>query len=122
MMENRSFDHMLGWMTEGGKYGNPKVDGLKGNECNYKFPRFPWQGKICVSKGAPDSSDYDPVHGYVGTTERIYSCHFEEKNNPHPNITNPCVNHSSLKGKASMGGFLMSARQQKRDGLTEMSA
>jgi len=34
MMENRAFDHMLGWMTKGGQYGDKRVDGLYGSECN----------------------------------------------------------------------------------------
>ena len=44
MMENRSFDHMLGWMTKGGKYGNPKVDGLTGKECNHVNSNFAFLG------------------------------------------------------------------------------
>lgn len=44
MMENRSYDHMLGWMKAGGEHGNPEVDGLTGNECNFKDPKNPELG------------------------------------------------------------------------------
>ncbi len=64
MMENRSFDHMLGWMTKGGKYGNPKVDGLTGKECNPKSIYFPFLGKICVDDKASEFTKYDPDHGH----------------------------------------------------------
>ena len=36
MLENRSFDHMLGFMKRGGEYGDVRVDGLDGTECNPK--------------------------------------------------------------------------------------
>jgi len=78
MMENRSYDHMLGWMKAGGEFGNPEVDGLTGNECNFKNPKKPELGKICVSKSAPDNSVYDPDHSFERTTERIFSCDFEK--------------------------------------------
>lgn len=64
MMENRSYDHMLGWMKAGGESGNPEVNGLTGNECNFKDPSNPSLGKICVSHKAPDHSKYDPSHSY----------------------------------------------------------
>lgn len=76
MMENRSYDHMLGWMKAGGEYGNPAVDGLTGEECNYKNPKYPWLGKVCISHQAPDHSLYDPDHSYTATTERVFACNF----------------------------------------------
>ena len=36
MEENRSFDHYLGFMKKGGEFGDTRVDGLNGDECNYK--------------------------------------------------------------------------------------
>ena len=36
MMENRAFDHMLGYMSRGGPFGDTRVDGLNGTECNAK--------------------------------------------------------------------------------------
>ena len=49
MLENRSFDHLLGFMTRGGKYGNVKVDGLTGKECNPKNITDPKSELICVN-------------------------------------------------------------------------
>ena len=34
MQENRSFDHLLGFMKRGGKFGDKRVNGLTGYECN----------------------------------------------------------------------------------------
>lgn len=74
MMENRSFDHMLGWMkTSTSNITNPHIDGLLGNECNPKL----FFGKICVSPNAPDNSEYDPLHFFSSTTERIFNCKFD---------------------------------------------
>lgn len=33
-LENRSFDHLLGWMSEGGPNGDTRVNGLKPTDCN----------------------------------------------------------------------------------------
>lgn len=39
MLENRAFDHMLGFMSRGGPFGDTRVDGLTGTECNpTKYP------------------------------------------------------------------------------------
>ena len=122
MMENRSYDHMLGWMKKGGKYGNPAVDGLTGNECNLKDPSRPWLGRICVSHSAPDNSVYDPNHSYVQTTERIFSCLYNVNATQPNNSTSPCVNHASIDGNPNMGGFVMSAKTNNQSGETEMSA
>ena len=109
MMENRSYDHMLGWMKAGGEYGNPEVDGLTGNECNFKDPKNPELGEICVSHSAPDNSVYDPDHSFEKTTERIYSCYFKKHTLFAKKSSDPCVNHASLKEPGNMGGFVMSA-------------
>lgn len=73
MMENRSFDHMLGWMTLGGPHGNPNVNGLTGKECN---PTIDGKQSICMKPNADDSSRYDPGHSASTTTERIYNCKY----------------------------------------------
>lgn len=81
---------MLGWMKAGGEFGNTKVDGLTGKECNFKSPKYPWLGKICVSDSAPDHSEYDPFHSFRATTERIFNCHYSLANHAELNITDPC--------------------------------
>ncbi|EAR87010.1 phosphoesterase family protein (macronuclear) [Tetrahymena thermophila SB210] len=114
MMENRSFDHMLGWMTKGGQYGNPNVNGLTGNECNTALNGT----QICVAPNAQDCSAYDPGHGPQTTTERVYNCVYQAQNST---SDDPCVNHASLKVPANMQGFVAAAQRGGQDGLTEMS-
>lgn len=82
---------------------------------------FPFLGKICVSPNAPDNSAYDPSHNHDSTTERIFGC--RNMPNVHQDwIKNPCINHASTEGDATMGGFVMAARGSSRNGITEMSA
>ena len=73
MMENRAFDHMLGWMTKGGEYGDVRVDGLYGSECNPKDIQNEDTGYLCVDDEAFDVTR-DPDHSYSATTEEIFAC------------------------------------------------
>jgi phospholipase C len=66
-MENRSFDHLLGYLslptTKPGGMGRPDVDGLKGGESNVHkgvtFASFPLTGSVF----APDPPHgFEPVH------------------------------------------------------------
>lgn len=50
MMENRSFDHLLGHL----KQKNPNIIGLNGNENNPVDPTNPNSEKVYVSFDAPD--------------------------------------------------------------------
>jgi hypothetical protein len=56
MEENRSFDHMLGWMARGGPQGDSRVDGLTGAECNARNLSLPATGAnlVCVTDSALD--------------------------------------------------------------------
>jgi len=99
MMENRAFDHMLGFMQRGGPQGDPRVDGLDGHECNSKdlaaggectvdarstlctnatvsgaAPSDP--SVVCVTDTALDNCPYDPNHAHGPTTERIFGCQY----------------------------------------------
>eukprot|EP00756_Hemistasia_phaeocysticola_P052065 Hpha_TRINITY_DN2725_c0_g1::TRINITY_DN2725_c0_g1_i1::g.110494::m.110494/K01114/plc; phospholipase C len=65
MMENRSFDHMLGWL----KAKMPSLDGLTGGENNVNPVT---KEKVYVSKNAPDEAVDDPDHSWQGTTKEIY--------------------------------------------------
>jgi len=66
MMENRSFDHMLGGM----KKTNPKINGLNGNESNPDTngasvtvqPTASYQGQL----------DHDPDHHFAGVDLQIF--------------------------------------------------
>ena len=71
MMENRAFDHMLGWMTRGGPYGDVRVDGLYGSECNPI--NLDKEGLLCVDDTAVDITG-DPKHSFEATTEQVFAC------------------------------------------------
>jgi phospholipase C len=69
MLENRSFDHMLGFM----KRDNPAIDGLVGDEWSY--PASELEPKVCVSEDAADAHDLtpDPHHDFEDVTRQIFS-------------------------------------------------
>jgi phospholipase C len=83
MMENRSFDHMLGYMYK----ENPEIDGLRGNESNPYDPADPNSPVIVVSDQA-EFVDPDPGHGQIATTEHVFGfrtqCAAPECPNPAP--------------------------------------
>ena len=68
MMENRSFDHMLGWLHE----SNAEIDGLDGSEWNSLNSQDPTSPKIYVNKNGFDISPTDPNHDLNSTTEQIF--------------------------------------------------
>jgi phospholipase C len=69
MLENRSFDHMLGFM----KRDNPAIDGLNGDEWNY--PARELDANVVVSADAGDVHDLtpDPHHDFGDVTQQIFS-------------------------------------------------
>jgi phospholipase C len=69
MLENRSFDHMLGFL----KRDNPAIDGLNGNEWNY--PAQELDPNVVVSDNAADVHDLtpDPHHDFGDVTQQIFS-------------------------------------------------
>ncbi|KNC55222.1 phosphatidylglycerol specific phospholipase C [Thecamonas trahens ATCC 50062] len=67
MMENRSFDHFLGWLKE----LNPEVDGLTGSEFNPTNTSDPSAEKVFVTKDAVDVGP-SPEHSVPGTTDQVF--------------------------------------------------
>jgi phospholipase C len=70
MLENRSFDHMLGFSGITGTdaaTGQPTtIDGLNGSESNSN------EGAVFpVIRGAPDRASQDPPHGFSGVVEQL---------------------------------------------------
>jgi len=112
MLENRAFDHMLGYY---GMRVDTRVDGLTGKECNLKNISNPLAGTICVNENVTEVCAYDPNHSFEATTERIFGCHW--------NVTagTPCTEITSTTGNNDMSGFVSSARREGRDGTNEMS-
>uniref|UniRef100_A0A803LXB9 Uncharacterized protein n=2 Tax=Chenopodium quinoa TaxID=63459 RepID=A0A803LXB9_CHEQI len=66
-MENRSFDHILGWL----KSTRPEIDGLTGNEFNRLNSSEPDSPQIHVSDDAV-FVDSDPGHSIQAITEQIF--------------------------------------------------
>src|SRR5438477_10559168 len=71
MLENRSFDHMLGWSAITGTdpvTGEPTAaEGLTGSEAN----ELPGGARIGVSAGADYVLTVDPSHGFGDVLEQL---------------------------------------------------
>lgn len=68
MMENRSFDHLLGWLHE----DINEIEGLDGTQWNAVNVSDPQSLKVYVDKHGYDVSPSDPNHDIDSTTEQIY--------------------------------------------------
>jgi phospholipase C len=68
VMENRSFDHMLGWMK---KAINPLIDGVNGDECNPVSTESPRKDTICFSDDAK-FVDSDPGHSFEDVLQQVF--------------------------------------------------
>ncbi len=106
MMENRAFDHMLGWMTRGGEWGDTRVDRIYGSECNPKSIKDMSGEHFCVDDKAQDISG-DPSHSHYSTTAQIFACPYKKGNTPTTKgkEDDPCYSHASVTGFPSMQGF-----------------
>ncbi|CAO2202989.1 unnamed protein product [Urochloa humidicola] len=93
-LENRSFDHMLGWTRR--LLGLP-VDGLTGAECNPNST----SSSICVSADASLVVPDDPGHSFEDVLEQV----FGTRNLSSLSSSSP----SSSSAAASMSGFVRSA-------------
>jgi phospholipase C len=73
MMENRSFDHMLGGLSlvmEGGKKKHPGINGLTGDEWNPDTQENPV--KVQPNAKFQSQLDTDPDHHFPGVDLQIY--------------------------------------------------
>lgn len=61
MMENRSFDHLLGWLKA--DY-NSKIEGLAGGESCPRDPNDASKGDVPLTRNGYDISPDDPLHGF----------------------------------------------------------
>ena len=91
MMENRSFDHMLGAL----KATDPRIDGLTGTEFNPDSNGV--QAKVLPQAQFQSQLDPDPDHHFPGVDLQIFN----------GDASNPRV--------ANMQGFVKSYFQQRRD-------
>jgi phospholipase C len=80
MLENRSFDHMLGYLEA----ADSRIDGLNGDETNPVDPRLPDGTRVQVSPDARYTGDFDrtvngkvvdvgPGHEFTDAIEQLYA-------------------------------------------------
>ena len=90
MMENRSFDHMLGYFkpTQG------TIDGLHGSETNPDLNDRP----IAVSPlaGYRSDLDTDPAHGYLDVNEQIFGVRDDDVSAYHPTMQGFVRNYARI--------------------------
>ncbi|KAK8586492.1 hypothetical protein V6N13_010083 [Hibiscus sabdariffa] len=67
VMENRSFDHMIGWMK---KSVNPAINGVTGNECNPVSTKDPKSQSVCFTEGS-EFVDPDPGHSFDAVEQQV---------------------------------------------------
>ncbi|XP_043687971.1 non-specific phospholipase C6-like [Telopea speciosissima] len=68
MMENRSFDHMIGWMQ---KSVNPLINGVNGTQCNPVSTKSPQSQLVCVTDDA-EYVDPNPGHSYQEIRDQVF--------------------------------------------------
>ncbi|XP_057863288.1 non-specific phospholipase C2 [Cryptomeria japonica] len=79
VQENRSFDHMLGWM----KRLNPEIDGVTGQEWNPLSTADPNSAKLFFDEKS-EYVDPDPGHSYQAIREQIFGNSTDTEANPPP--------------------------------------
>ncbi|KVH94075.1 Phosphoesterase [Cynara cardunculus var. scolymus] len=94
VMENRSFDHILGWI----KKTRPDIDGLTGKEYNHVKASDPTSDKVYVSDDAV-FVDSDPGHSIQAIREQIFG------------------SNETYSKPAPMKGFVQQANTMGVDGL-----
>ena len=93
MFENRSFDHLLGFMPNCGE-----LQGYKGNPLD---PKDPKSAMIPATTGSDFSTVIDPHHSFEGTYEQIYGVPLPAKPavptgpGPEPPMNGFIVNYTS---------------------------
>ncbi|KAL3622343.1 Non-specific phospholipase C3 [Castilleja foliolosa] len=74
VQENRSFDHMLGWM----KSINPEIDGVTGQESNPLSTSNPNSNRLYHGHQS-GNVEPDPGHSFEAVYEQIYGVPWDEK-------------------------------------------
>jgi len=100
MLENRSFDHLLGYL----KNTDPRVAGLTGNESNRENPNDPTSALVNVSRASSFVMTFDPGHEFHDVQLQLYG----PMAGTDPDLP-PIANTAS--NPAAMNGFLFSATQ-----------
>uniref|UniRef100_A0A803PVE8 Non-specific phospholipase C1 n=1 Tax=Cannabis sativa TaxID=3483 RepID=A0A803PVE8_CANSA len=101
VMENRSFDHVLGWL----KSTRPDIDGLTGEESNRVLVTDPESPKVFVSDDAL-FVDSDPGHSFQAIREQIFGSNDTTANPPRMNgFAQQAESQTPGMSKTVMSGF-----------------
>jgi phospholipase C len=102
MMENRSFDHVLGWSAQ----YRANLAGLNGTEKNcavpvsFEFPRHREPTCVTVNKNAPNVAVDDPLHDFQSQMLQIYGQEVPPANaSGHAELMNGFVYSQAINGK-----------------------
>ncbi|KAF9675660.1 hypothetical protein SADUNF_Sadunf09G0055400 [Salix dunnii] len=101
-MENRSFDHMLGWM----KKINPEINGVDGTQWNLLNTSDPSSQKFFTNNQA-QFVDPDPGHSFQAIREQIFGSEDTSKN-PAPSMNGFAQQAFSMDPSANMSRDVMS--------------
>lgn len=104
VMENRSFDHMLGWM----KKLNPEINGVNGSESNLLSTTDP-NSKRFFFQDQSHYVDPDPGHSFQAIREQIFGSDNTSANPPPMNGFAQqafSMDNTSAMSRDVMNGFL----------------
>lgn len=108
MMENRSFDHLFGYL----KTVDPRIAGLTGNEFqNYANPLAPQPPPVPVTSGADFALPFDPPHEFCDVQKQLYG--------PDPTgklCSNPRVTPALMNGFVYVGNVAAAAAKAAGQG------
>lgn len=101
VMENRSFDHMLGWM----KKLNPEIDGVFGNESNPLSLTDP-NSPLVYFKDTAEFVDPDPGHSFQAIRQQIFGADGQDDGHTPPPMSGFAAQAESIL--ANLSGTVMS--------------
>jgi phospholipase C len=106
MLENRSFDHLLGALS---LEGNNKIAGLTGKESNPADPRDPNSSAVKVTPstqfGLPFGIGFDPAHEFPDVQMQLYG-----PQGTVPPVANPAKDPAPMNGFAFSGNMAVQAQ------------
>jgi len=105
MLENRSFDHLFGYL----KAVNPQIAGLADQEySNYPDPVTKLKPQVFTSPTAPSAMKFDPPHEFEDVQIQLYG--------PAPTAPDGSTAPNPRSNPASMSGFLFCGNQAAATG------
>jgi len=123
MLENRSFDHLLGFVSLGGTdavTGSPtEVDGLAGKQLSNVYDGHRYE----ASTGAPFALDVDPGHSFKDVLEQVAGpgSQYLPGRYPNPAMTGFAGNFAAYSPKAGIGRILECFTEAQLPALTTLA-